>query len=429
MSIVSPAAVSAAATSPTATSSTVTGPTVAAPVALAARASRLRTSPVRDLLALTADPELISFAGGLPAPELFDAEGLRRSYAEVLVERPREVLQYSTSEGDPALRAVLADRLTRRGLGTEADDLVITSGSQQALALLTAALLDPGDTVVVEEPTYLAALQAFDLAGARVVAVPTDDDGVRPDDLEKIVGQHRPRLLYLVPNFQNPTGRTMSAARRHAVAEIAARRGMWIIEDDPYGELRLSGQPQPWIAGLAAAGDRTVLLGSLSKTMAPGMRLGWLRAPAALRRACVIAKQATDLHTSTVDQAAAARYLTTADPDARIALMCAAYRERLDALLAGLPAALPAGSHWNRPAGGMFVWVRLPAGLDATALLPAALAQRVAYVPGAAFYPGAADPRTLRLSFTTHSPRRVAEGLDRLGAAFAGATGRATGRG
>ncbi|MCM3885037.1 PLP-dependent aminotransferase family protein [Frankia sp. R82] len=397
--------------------------TVAAPVTLAARASRLRTSPVRDLLALTADPELISFAGGLPAAELFDATGLRRAYDEVLTERPREVLQYSTSEGDPRLRAALAARLRRRGLATEADDLVVTSGSQQALALLTAALLDPGDTVVVEEPTYLAALQAFDLAGARVVAVPTDDDGVRPDRLEEIVGRHRPRLLYLVPTFQNPTGRTMSAARRHAVAELAARRGLWIIEDDPYGELRLSGAAQPWIASLPAAADRTVLLGSLSKTMAPGMRLGWLRAPVSLRRACVIAKQATDLHTSTVDQAAAARYLEAADPDARIALMCDAYRSRRDALLAGLPAALPAGSRWNEPAGGMFVWVRLPAGLDATALLPAALAQRVAYVPGAAFYPGVPDPRTLRLSFTTHSPERIGEGLARLGDALRDASG------
>ncbi|CAO5174991.1 Aromatic-amino-acid aminotransferase 1 [Frankia sp. AiPs1] len=396
---------------------------VAAPVSLATRASRLRTSPVRDLLALTADPELISFAGGLPAAELFDAEGLRRAYDRVLAEHPRAALQYSTSEGDPNLRTALAARLERRGLATDPEDLVVTSGSQQALALLTAALLDPGDVVVVEEPTYLAALQAFDLAGARVLAVPTDEDGVLPDRLDEIVARHRPRLLYLVPTFQNPTGHTMPASRRQAVADIAARRGLWIIEDDPYGELRLDGEPQPWIATLPGAADRTVLLGSLSKTMAPGMRLGWLRAPAELRRACVIAKQATDLHTSTVDQAAAAWYLAAADPDARIALMCAAYRERRDALLAALPAALPAGSRWNRPEGGMFVWARLPAGSDATALLPAALARGVAYVPGAAFFAGVADPRTLRLSFTTHAPGRVREGLGRLGDVLRGARG------
>jgi 2-aminoadipate transaminase len=392
--------------------------TTAAPPALAGRAGSLRTSPVRDLLALTNDPQMISFAGGLPAAELLDAAGIRHAYDQVLAEEPRRVLQYSTTEGDPDLRALIAARLGRRGLPTQPDDLLVTTGSQQALTLLTAALLGPGDIVAVEEPTYLAALQCFDLAGARVVAVPTDADGLLPDRLDEIVARHRPRMLYVVPTFQNPTGRCMPALRRRAVAEVAARRGLWIVEDDPYGDLRFEGSPQPWIASCPDAAERTVLLGSLSKTMAPGMRLGWLRAPAPLRRACAIAKQATDLHTSTVDQAAAARYLATGDPESRVLLMCAAYRERRDAMLDALPATLPTGSCWNRPAGGMFVWVHLPAGLDAAALLPAALEHEVAYVPGAAFFAGTPDRSTLRLSFTTHAPARIAEGLSRLARAL-----------
>lgn len=391
---------------------------VAPPPGLAARAGSVRTSPVREILALTARPEVISFAGGLPAPELLDAAGLRSAYDRVLSESPQRVLQYSTTEGDTDLRAAVATRLSRRGLPTHPDDLLITTGSQQALTLLTAVLVEPGDAVLVEDPTYLAVLQSLGFAGARVAPVPTDDDGILPAELTATAARERPHLLYLVPNFQNPTGRTISAARRQAVAEAAATHGFWIIEDDPYGELRFQGKPEPWIASFPEAADRTVLLGSFSKTMAPGMRLGWLRAPAELRRACVIAKQAADLHTSTVDQAAAARYLADVDVDARIADMCAAYRERRDALLAGLAWALPAGSTWNRPEGGMFVWARLPAGHDATTLLPTAVAHDVAYVPGAPFFAGPPDPAALRLSFTTHRPAEIEEGLKRLARAF-----------
>ncbi|MCX4749973.1 PLP-dependent aminotransferase family protein [Kitasatospora sp. NBC_01287] len=388
--------------------------------ALAARAASVGASPVREILALTARPEVISFAGGLPAPELFDAAGLRAAYDRVLAERPHQVLQYSTTEGDPELRGAVAARLTGGGLATGADDLIITTGSQQGLALLATALLEPGDTVLVEDPSYLAALQCFGLAGARVLPVPTDADGVDPVALAELVRGERPKLLYLVPTFQNPTGRTMPGPRRRAVAEVAERHGVWIVEDDPYGELRFEGEREPWLASYPAAADRTVLLGSFSKVLAPGLRLGWLRAPAALRRACVIAKQAADLHTSTVDQAAAARYLADSDLDAHLAKVTAAYRARRDALLAGLPQALPAGSSWNRPAGGMFLWVRLPDGHDATALLTRAVAQDVAYVPGAPFFAGPADAAALRMSFTTHTPEEIAEGLRRLGKALGG---------
>ncbi|WP_435189690.1 PLP-dependent aminotransferase family protein [Streptomyces sp. bgisy126] len=393
--------------------------TPSAPVpAVASRLAGVGSSPVRDILALTARPEMISFAGGLPAPELFDVAGIRAAYDGVLADLPRQALQYSTTEGDPELRAAVAGRLTARGLPTDADDLLVTTGSQQALTLLATALLEPGGVVLVEDPCYLAALQTFAFAGARVVPVPTDDQGIVPEALEEIAARENPTLLYVVPTFQNPTGRTLPAERRTAVAEAAARHGFWIVEDDPYGELRYDGEPVPWIAADPAAADRTVLLGSFSKVMAPGLRLGHLRAPAGLRRSCVIAKQAADLHTSTVDQAAAARYLRDSDLDAHVAVMRAAYRERRDAMLDGLPAALPGGSRWNRPEGGMFVWVTLPEGYDATALLRTAVGHEVAYVPGAPFFCGEPDPGAMRLSFTTHSAEEIGEGLRRLAKSF-----------
>ncbi|MEV7816284.1 MULTISPECIES: PLP-dependent aminotransferase family protein [Streptomyces] len=389
------------------------------PPAVASRLANVVSSPVRDILSLTARPEVISFAGGLPAPELFDVDGLRAAFDRVLADDPRRALQYSTTEGDADLREAIAQRLTARALPTDADDLIITTGSQQALTLITTAVLEPGDVVLVEDPCYLAALQTFGFAGARVVPVPTDDDGIIPEALDDIAAREPAKLLYLVPTFQNPTGRTLPAARRAAVAEAAARHGFWIVEDDPYGELRYDGEQVPWIAASPAASDRTILLGSFSKIMAPGLRLGYLRAPAAIRRSCVIAKQAADLHTSTVDQAVAARYLRDSDLDAHVRTIRDAYRERRDALLGGLPTALPFGSRWNHPAGGMFVWVSLPEGHDATQLLRVAISHEVAYVPGAPFFAGTPDPAALRLSFTTHSPEEITEGLRRLAKTFA----------
>ncbi|MFH8403462.1 PLP-dependent aminotransferase family protein [Streptomyces sp. NPDC018019] len=382
--------------------------------ALAARATRTGGSPVREILALTARPEVISFAGGLPAGELFDTGGISAAFRHVLDEAPRQALQYSTTEGDPALRTAVAARVSARGLATGADDLLVTTGSQQGLSLLATALLEPGDTVLVEDPCYLAALQVFAFAGARVVPVPADDAGLDPAALDAVAARERPKLLYLVPTFQNPTGRTLAAGRRAAVAEVAARRGLWVIEDDPYGELRFEGEPVPYLSTFPGAEDRTVLLGSFSKTVAPGLRLGWLRAPAELRRACVVAKQAADLHTSTVDQAAVARYLAGPDLDAHLDRVRGAYRARRDALVDGLAGALPDGSRWNRPDGGMFVWATMPAGYDAAALLPEVVRHDVAYVPGAPFYAGPADAGSMRLSFVTHPPEEIREGLRRL---------------
>lgn len=382
---------------------------------LAARARSVGGSPVRDILAVTARPDVINFAGGLPAPELFDAAGIAATYRAVLAEDAARALQYSTTEGEPTLRAALADRTTARGLPTGPDDLLVTTGSQQALSLLATALLEPGDTVLVENPCYLAALQAFGFAGARVVPVPGDEHGVDPEALEQLVVRERPKLLYTVPTFQNPTGRTLPAERRAAVAAVAARRGLWIVEDDPYGELRYDGERVPWIASLPGAEDRTVLLGSFSKVMAPGLRLGWLRAPGELRRACAVAKQAADLHTPTVNQLAAARYLADHDLDGHVTRVAGVYRERRDAMLAALPGALPEGSVWTRPEGGMFLWARLPEPYDTTALLPQVVRHDVAYVPGAPFYAGPPDRTTLRLCFVTQTPQEIEEGLRRLG--------------
>ncbi|MFD3541173.1 PLP-dependent aminotransferase family protein [Streptomyces sp. NPDC058662] len=391
----------------------------APPPPFASRATSVEGSPVREILALTERPGIISFAGGLPAPELFDSEGLRAAYDAAFATSARRALQYSTTEGAPELRAAVAARATARGLATDADDIVITSGSQQALTLITSTLVEPGDVVLVENPTYLAALQCFRLAGARVVPAPCDARGIIPEALAELVARERPKLLYTVPTFQNPTGRTLPTGRRAAVAATAARLGLWLVEDDPYGELRYEGRDLPWLAAHPGAEDRTALLGSFSKVMAPGLRLGWLRAPAALRRAAVVAKQAADLHTSTVDQLAAAHYLRTVDLDAHIATVRTAYRARRDALHAALGRALPAGCEWNLPEGGMFLWARLPEGHDATVLLRSAVAHGVAFVPGAPFFATAPDPRALRLSFTTHTPAEITEGATRLAKALA----------
>ncbi|WP_158852030.1 aminotransferase-like domain-containing protein [Saccharothrix deserti] len=371
------------------------------------------SSPVRDLLALTARPEVISFAGGLPAPEFFDVDGLRTAFDQAL---SRRSLQYAPTEGDVDLRALVADRLTRRGLPTGVDDLLVTTGSQQALTLLVTALLEPGAVVAVEEPTYLAALQCFRLAGARIVPVAGDEHGMDPAALADVITRERPELLYLVPTFANPTGRTLSLERRAEIAALADRHGLWVVEDDPYSELRYRGEPVPALASLS---ERVLYAGSFSKVGAPGMRLGWLRAPASIMRTLVIVKQAADLHTSTIDQAAAAVYLKSHDLDEHVRGLCAAYRERRDAMIAALPSTVPDGTRWSDPDGGMFVWLTLPNGVghgdvDTAALVTSALERDVAFVPGASFYATTPDRSTLRLSFTTNTTAEIAEGMRRL---------------
>ncbi len=391
---------------------------LALPAGLPPIAARLRgvaSSPVREILALTARPGVISFAGGLPAPELFDAPGLRDAFAAALADGDAgRSLQYSTTEGDPALREAIAQRLTARGLPTAADEVLVTSGSQQALTLAATVLIEPGDRVLVEEPSYLAALQAFALAGAHVIPVACDDEGIDPDAVAAAASEHGARLLYTIPTFHNPTGRTLPLERRRALAAVAERHGLWLLEDDPYGELRYRGEPLPSLATLPGAEDRTLALSTLSKVAAPGLRIGWVRTPPGLRHSLVVAKQAADLHSSTVDQVAAGRWLATVDLDAHLHVLRTEYGRRRDALLDRLAAALPPGSTHNRPEGGMFVWARLPDGWDADALLRRALERDVAFVPGYPFFAGEPDRATLRFSFTTHPPAEITEGLRRL---------------
>ncbi len=378
------------------------------------------SSPVRDLLAMTRRPEVIAFSGGLPAPDRIDVEGLRESFARVLSgEGASARLQYSTSEGDPDLREAVTRLEARRGVECEADEILITTGSQQGLDLVAHALLAPGTPVLVEEPSYLAALQVLRLHGAEPVGVDCDDGGLDPEALDRAAEDSGARVVYLVPNFQNPTGRTLSGERREAVAEVVRRRRLWLVEDDPYGQLRFAGEPQRALVSHDGMRERTIALSSLSKIAAPGLRLGWLHAPRELHHDLVVTKQATDLHTSTVDQAAAADWLAHVDLDAHLARLRSTYAERRDAMVDGLASALPPGSTHNVPEGGMFCWARLPEGKDSGAALERALARDVTYVPGAAFFSGEPDRATMRLSYSAEPPERIAEGLRRLRDAWA----------
>ncbi|MFL6118380.1 PLP-dependent aminotransferase family protein [Actinophytocola sp.] len=379
----------------------------------ARRLQGVKSSPVRDLLALTLRPEVISFAGGLPAPELFDVDGWTDAFAKASGDRRN--LQYGPTEGDALLRALIADRMTHRGVPTAESDLLITTGSQQALTLLTTILLEPGDVVAVEEPTYLAALQCFQIAGAHVVPVASDDQGMVPESLAEVLARDHPTLIYAVPTFANPTGRTQPRERRQEIANLAATHNTWLVEDDPYGELRYEGAPVP---PMASYGDKVLYLGSLSKIGAPGLRLGWLRAPQELMPTAVIAKQATDLHTSTIDQAAAATYLSNTDLNAHVAMLCGAYKHRRDTMLNALPTTVPTNTTWTTPEGGMFVWLRLPDNANTEHLLPKALSNNVAYVPGAPFFATTPDHATFRLSFTTNPPEEITEGMHRLSQTF-----------
>jgi 2-aminoadipate transaminase len=379
------------------------------------------SSPVRDILEVASRPDVISLAGGLPAPDTFDVPGLRAAFDEVLA-GPDAVrsLQYSTTEGDPALRARLAEVISAGGLPTEADEILVTTGSQQALGLIAAALLNPGEPVLVEDPTYLAALQSFGLAEARCVPIPGDAEGPDPAGLAAVARAEGARLAYLIPTFQNPTGRTLSAERRAALAEAAADAGLWLVEDDPYSALRLDGEPAELLAAHPAARERTIVIQTLSKVLSPGLRIGYLRAPDALYAALAVAKQAADLHTSTIAQLAAERWLAHHDVLAHIRALAAHYRPRRDALLAGLARHLPQGSTFTHPEGGLFIWVTLPAGIDAEAILPRAVDRGVAFVPGRYFYAGEPVRETLRVSFATASPAELEEGAARLGAAIRG---------
>ncbi|HSP20108.1 MAG TPA: PLP-dependent aminotransferase family protein, partial [Myxococcaceae bacterium] len=331
-------------------------------------------SAVREILKAAERPDVLSFAGGLPAPELFPARELSEAYASVLRDSPGAALQYGITEGFLPLRAWLASRLRAQGIPATAESVMVVSGSQQGIDLVARVLLDPGDTVLVENPTYLAALQAFSAYEANVIALPGDDDGLQTDLLDEAVREHRPALIYLVPEFQNPRGTTLAAARRRELAAVAARHGIPVLEDDPYGALRFRGLPSTPVAALAK--DLTVYLGTFSKTLAPGLRLGWVHGPKPLMRTLTIAKQACDLQTATLAQHAVVKLLETFDYDAHVGRIRAEYRIRCEAMLHALERSMPPGTRWSRPEGGLFLWLELPAGVRDDEVFRAALEQK-----------------------------------------------------
>ena len=395
------------------------------PFRFAARCSGLRPSAIREILKATASPDVISFAGGLPAPELFPMEGVRRAADQALAHDGPAALQYGTSEGYPPLREWVAEHLAATvGLRTSADHVLMVNGSQQGLDLAARVLLDPGDFVLVENPSYLGALQAFAASEALPIGVPCDDDGIKPDELRRALehAPSRPKLLYLNPQFQNPTGTSLSAARRTEVVAIAAEFGVPILEDDPYGRLRYGGDPQPALVTLA--GDRGWLyLGTTSKVLAPGLRLAWIVAPdRAVFERLVSAKQVADLHTSSFTQRVVWQYVRHSGAlDAHVGRLCDVYRGRRDAMLAALAGHMPEGCRWTRPEGGLFLWLELPSDLDSAGLFQAALRQKVAFVPGEPFWVGEPRRNTLRLNFSNAGEERIREGVRRLGAVVAGA--------
>lgn len=382
-------------------------------IPVAARYAGMASSPLKDIFALAARPGVVSFAGGIPDPELFDLEAVQESFAWVLQHQGARALQYGVSEGESELREQAARRLSR-DLPTDAAQIQVTSGSQEGLFVIAQALLSPGDVVLVESPTYLAAVQAFGVHDARVVGVATDEHGMVPEALAAAIHEHRPRFVYLIPTFQNPTGRTMPPARRRQVAEVLRASDTLLVEDDPYGELSFTGERFAPIASLPGMGARTLLLNSMSKLMSPGVRIGWIRAEGPILRTLAVAKAAISMQSSVVDQLAVARYLETADLGAHVERVGAVYRTRRDALYDALRPLLPEDAELTRPEGGMFLWAAPGHGLDAQAMLTDAVEVGVAYLPGWSFYAEEPDLSAMRLSFVTHSPAVIRSAVDRL---------------
>jgi 2-aminoadipate transaminase len=392
---------------------------IPSPWRLAARTARMNPSAIREILKLTERPGIISLAGGLPSAETFPIEAMREASARVLRETPREALQYAASEGFAPLREWVAAEMARHGLSVDAAQVLITTGSQQGLDLVGKVLIDAGSRVAVESPTYLGALQAFVPYEPEFVTVACDAEGPLPDAFA--AAAQGARFLYALPNFQNPSGRSIDAARRAAIARAAEAIGVPIVEDNPYGELWFDVPPVAPIASHWREGS--VYLGSFSKVLAPGLRLGYVIAPPAIFAKLVEAKQAADLHTPSFNQRIVHEVIRGGFLDQHVPTIRARYKAQRDAmqaaLVAHLPRTGPLACRWRTPGGGMFFWVELPAGIDSDALLPKAIARGVAFVPGAPFFAGAAQSNTLRLSFVTVAAEAIERGVAALAAALA----------
>jgi 2-aminoadipate transaminase len=394
----------------------------------AQRTKRMGRSIIRELLKLTLQPDVISFAGGLPAPELFPIQECQEAACRVLAEHGASALQYGPTEGFGPLRQFICERMRLYGIDAEPSNVVITHGAQQALDLIGKLLINPGDRILVEEPTYLGALQAWNAYQAEYVSVPSDDAGLCTDLLESAL-RIGPKFMYVLPNFQNPSGTTLPLSRRLELVRLSNKYGIPIVEDDPYGALRFEGEHQPPLVALDVDFHRSyglngqgfmegnvIYLGTFSKTLAPGLRLGWVVAPVEVTDKIVMAKQGTDLHTSSFTQMLAYEMVRTDFYDEHVRQIRKVYGERRQIMLDAMERYFPPECSWTRPEGGLFLWVRVPAWIDTSDLLARAAEHKVAYVPGSAFFP---DPsrgcNTMRLNFSNAQPAQIEEGIRRLG--------------
>jgi 2-aminoadipate transaminase len=388
----------------------------------AQRTQRMKSSAVRELLKLTELPEIISFAGGLPAPEVFPVERFAEAYQSVMSHEGPKALQYSTTEGYRPLRELIVHHSTRYGIQIEPDNVLITNGSQQALDLIGKVFINPGDHILVERPTYLGALQAWNSYQAEYIAADTDLDGYVIDSVQTQM-RSGPKFIYALPNFQNPSGVTLSLPRRQALIEVADHYGVPILEDDPYGQLRYEGEHLPSLVTLdsqfrstngAQYSGNVIYLSTFSKTLAPGIRLGWIIAPVEVIQRLVQAKQGADLHTGTLNQMLAYEVASHGFLDQHVRHIRAVYRERRDTMLAALEQYFPADVTWTRPQGGLFVWLTFPAHMNTADILKAAVEQKVAFVPGESFHADGGGQNTARLNFSNAAPDQIEEGVKRL---------------
>ncbi|HVN17070.1 MAG TPA: PLP-dependent aminotransferase family protein [Anaerolineales bacterium] len=387
------------------------------------RTQRMGSSVIRELLKLTEQPDIISFGGGLPAPEVFPLKEFQEACNIVLKEQGAQALQYSTTEGYRPLREMIARHTERYSVHVSPDNILITSGSQQALDFIGRLFINRGDYIVVESPTYLGALQAWNAYGAQYISVPADENGMIVDKLEAAL-RVGPKFIYVLPNFQNPSGSTLSLERRIKLVELADKYGVPIVEDDPYGQLRYEGEHIPSVVTLDSQyrddhdGEYTgnvIYLSTFSKLLAPGLRLAWIIAPMQVIRHFVMAKQAADLHTSSFNQYVAYEVAKGGFLDEHVKFIRQVYKERRDTMLEMMEEMFPAGTSWTHPHGGMFLWGILPEGVDAAEVLRIAIDRKVAFVPGAAFHPNGGGENTMRLNFSYCAPDTIREGISRLG--------------
>jgi 2-aminoadipate transaminase len=387
------------------------------------RTQKMGSSVIRELLKLTEQPDIISFAGGLPAPEVFPVKEFQVACNSVLETQGAQALQYSTTEGYLPLREMIARNNARYSVRVTAENIMITSGSQQALDFIGRVFVNRGDYIVVESPTYLGALQAWNAYGAQYISVRTDEHGMVVDELEAAL-RVGPKFIYILPNFQNPSGSTLSLERRMKLVELADKYGVPIVEDDPYGQLRYEGDHIPSVATLDSRfrnennGEYTgnvIYLSTFSKLLAPGLRLAWVIAPPQVIRRLVMTKQAADLHTSSFNQHVAYEIAKDGFLDEHVKVIRATYKERRDVMLEMMDEMFPPEVSWTRPQGGMFLWGMMPENVDAAEVLKVAIERKVAFVPGAAFHPNGGGANTMRINFSFSDPENIREGISRLG--------------